>query len=288
MEQANVSNPLKEGLNVEMSKQDVRSEFKPRKVKPLHIILVIMILILFCGGIATGVYVWNKSRSSQQAQDGEEEEEQLQGEGEEEEKTCSYDGKTYGEGESFNSTDGCNTCTCDNGNVACTTETCTKEDDSNNSENGITYKVYKSNDPSFTIQVPSGWEGVDNVSGYSCTPAISAIDELGFLVEFHDETGKIPFVIYDSSYGCVIHDECVSPSPLVEIPELKYFYNKDRMQGAGYTCKVNNEAEYYLATILAYTDLVFTLEGDADLLTKEEFIELVKTFESDYIEMLQS
>lgn len=39
-------------------------------------------------------------------------------------RTCSYDGKTYNDGDTFKSTDGCNTCTCTNGAVACTKKAC--------------------------------------------------------------------------------------------------------------------------------------------------------------------
>lgn len=40
-------------------------------------------------------------------------------------KTCEYGGKTRAVGESFPSTDGCNTCSCtDTGNVACTEKAC--------------------------------------------------------------------------------------------------------------------------------------------------------------------
>lgn len=38
--------------------------------------------------------------------------------------TCTYNGKTYKEGASFPSTDGCNTCTCRKGQVACTQRAC--------------------------------------------------------------------------------------------------------------------------------------------------------------------
>lgn len=38
--------------------------------------------------------------------------------------TCNYNGKVYKEGESFPATDGCNTCTCTNGNVGCTKKAC--------------------------------------------------------------------------------------------------------------------------------------------------------------------
>lgn len=41
------------------------------------------------------------------------------------EKTCEYGGKTRAVGESFPSTDGCNTCGCtESGNVACTEKAC--------------------------------------------------------------------------------------------------------------------------------------------------------------------
>jgi len=40
--------------------------------------------------------------------------------------TCSYDGETYSPGDSFPSTDGCNTCSCSStGNVGCTKRACT-------------------------------------------------------------------------------------------------------------------------------------------------------------------
>ena len=38
--------------------------------------------------------------------------------------TCSYNGQTYQDGETFPSTDGCNTCECDDGNVGCTEKAC--------------------------------------------------------------------------------------------------------------------------------------------------------------------
>jgi len=39
-------------------------------------------------------------------------------------KSCQYNGKTYKSGESFPSTDGCNSCGCENGQVACTMMWC--------------------------------------------------------------------------------------------------------------------------------------------------------------------
>ena len=39
-------------------------------------------------------------------------------------KSCQYNNKTYKSGEGFPSEDGCNSCSCDNGNVACTLMAC--------------------------------------------------------------------------------------------------------------------------------------------------------------------
>jgi hypothetical protein len=41
--------------------------------------------------------------------------------------TCEYNGETYTEGDSFPSTDGCNTCICSNGIVSCTEIACLNE-----------------------------------------------------------------------------------------------------------------------------------------------------------------
>lgn len=42
-------------------------------------------------------------------------------------KSCTYEGKTYAHGGSFASKDGCNTCTCDKGQVQCTEKACPPE-----------------------------------------------------------------------------------------------------------------------------------------------------------------
>lgn len=39
-------------------------------------------------------------------------------------KTCEYNGNTYNDGDSFPSSDGCNTCSCSSGAVACTEKAC--------------------------------------------------------------------------------------------------------------------------------------------------------------------
>jgi hypothetical protein len=41
---------------------------------------------------------------------------------------CEYNGWAYADGESFPSSDGCNTCICSNGETVCTEMACTEED----------------------------------------------------------------------------------------------------------------------------------------------------------------
>jgi hypothetical protein len=41
---------------------------------------------------------------------------------------CEYNGWAYADGESFPASDGCNTCICSNGEVACTEMACEDED----------------------------------------------------------------------------------------------------------------------------------------------------------------
>lgn len=41
-------------------------------------------------------------------------------------KSCRYNGKTYKMGESFPAEDGCNNCSCENGEVVCTLMACNK------------------------------------------------------------------------------------------------------------------------------------------------------------------
>lgn len=42
--------------------------------------------------------------------------------------SCQYNGKSYKSGESFVSTDGCNSCGCNDGQVACTIMACEQKD----------------------------------------------------------------------------------------------------------------------------------------------------------------
>ena len=45
----------------------------------------------------------------------------------EEKLRCEYNGWAYAHGESFDSTDGCNMCSCNNGEIVCTLMACEKQ-----------------------------------------------------------------------------------------------------------------------------------------------------------------
>lgn len=42
-------------------------------------------------------------------------------------KSCDYNGNTYKSGEGFKDIDGCNSCSCDNGKIACTLMACEQD-----------------------------------------------------------------------------------------------------------------------------------------------------------------
>lgn len=42
-------------------------------------------------------------------------------------KSCDYNGRTYKSGEGFTDIDGCNSCSCENGNIACTLMACEQD-----------------------------------------------------------------------------------------------------------------------------------------------------------------
>lgn len=48
--------------------------------------------------------------------------------GDSEPQVCEYNGWAYSEGDTFESTDGCNTCSCSNGQVVCTEMACVESD----------------------------------------------------------------------------------------------------------------------------------------------------------------
>jgi len=62
--------------------------------------------------------------------------------------TCDYNNTTYNEGESFDATDGCNTCTCSEGQIGCTKIGCKSEQPPAN--NTIEFK-YTYNDQDFVL-----------------------------------------------------------------------------------------------------------------------------------------
>ena len=74
--------------------------------KSFHFIIIsllALIVIAICAGILILLYLNKNNQSGQQ---------------------CTYNGKTYQQGEGFKSMDGCNSCSCNNGEVACTLMAC--------------------------------------------------------------------------------------------------------------------------------------------------------------------
>ena len=75
------------------------------KQAAIGVVIGIILLFLCCicvSAIGALVYITNRSSSI----------------------SCVYNGKTYQNGQGFPSTDGCNTCSCSNGQIACTLMYC--------------------------------------------------------------------------------------------------------------------------------------------------------------------
>lgn len=71
-------------------------------------------------------------------------------------KTCDYNGQTYKAGQGFQSTDGCNSCSCsENGEVACTEMACMSDDEVTQTDPTANWKTYTSM-IGYSIKVPSG------------------------------------------------------------------------------------------------------------------------------------
>jgi len=102
-------------LNQQPIQEKPVSTAQPKQINKkrtlLIIIVIVFFLLLIITAIGIGAYILLiKNRDSKEV--------------ETEEKTCTYNNKTYNEGESFQATDGCNTCGCENGQVGCTFIAC--------------------------------------------------------------------------------------------------------------------------------------------------------------------
>lgn len=90
-------------------------EEKTRSNKLLIIIGFLVLLIIVLLGILA-VWLFNKDTEGGSSDDATQ-------------KNCVYAGVQYSNGARFDATDGCNTCTCENGSVSCTEIDCTQEDE---------------------------------------------------------------------------------------------------------------------------------------------------------------
>lgn len=102
---------------------------------------------------------------------------------------CSYSGGTYEHGQDFDDTDGCNTCTCTNGQVSCTTIACevepTKADTQNSASCLYEGKEYQHN---------QGFTASDGCNSCSCTDGQVACT---LLACDEDNLVDLPLVIDD-------------------------------------------------------------------------------------------
>lgn len=87
-------------------------------------------------------------------------------------KTCTYDGKTYNDGDSFEATDGCNSCFCNNGAVSCTEMYCeeeTPEGETIEPEEKIgSFEVNFSYPSDFVPTVRLCFENIEDISKHYC------------------------------------------------------------------------------------------------------------------------
>lgn len=80
--------------------------------------------------------------------------------------TCAYDGQTYQSGQSFPSTDGCNTCTCgSSGSVGCTKKACVCDPANEPDRN---YLGTPQQCMTMRYTCPSGWSPFQNSCGCGC------------------------------------------------------------------------------------------------------------------------
>lgn len=80
-------------------------------------------------------------------------------------KSCTYEGKTYADGEQFPAGDGCNTCSCDEGTIGCTLIGCNPNNAASCKVGGVVYPHGANN-----IQDPFSCNKCScNAGGLACT-----------------------------------------------------------------------------------------------------------------------
>jgi hypothetical protein len=89
------------------------SESTPQTHPQNKILIIFSLLLMIAIGISALLFIQNQSLKNQLSPS----------------KICEYEGETYGVGEGFTASDGCNTCSCtENGQIACTLMACENED----------------------------------------------------------------------------------------------------------------------------------------------------------------
>lgn len=140
-------------------------------------------------------------------------------------KTCTYNGISYNDGESFDATDGCNTCTCEDGEVACTLMACengeeTPGEDNAPSEDASNFKSIDFDllgDPSAIVQY--------SLSFKAQVPKTATVDESKHKAT---NTEPIPMVtIEDSKFILIV--QLVFEADVSEFSEAVKLFNHSQL-----------------------------------------------------------
>ncbi|MDD3661593.1 MAG: hypothetical protein PHG63_00860 [Candidatus Dojkabacteria bacterium] len=136
--------PLVPAPNIPPSQGSDTSPVPASRRNLIIFVILLAILLLTMGGIL--VYVLTSDRWQSGGENGTNEPEENEDDTDEDDLlTCTYNGVTYEDGEGFPSTDGCNSCSCTDGEVVCTLMACEDleedgEDENSEGETDVSYQ----------------------------------------------------------------------------------------------------------------------------------------------------
>ena len=184
-------------------------------------VAIVVVLILAAGAGAGGVLIYENSKDDDSNDSNQTE------------ATCTYNGKEYKEGEGFESTDGCNSCSCQNGEVVCTLMAC------ENTTGEETQDTLDINDSKLVYsKISSDKSSIYYLSNINANPLFIAdgqgldLSSNGNLIIFAERsstslTDQDTIYVYDIDKGTVIH---------------KYTIEGALVSGAGW----NSDSTYFL------------------------------------------
>jgi hypothetical protein len=180
--------------------QEKPTSQKEQKSKKGLIILLLLIIALLLCSIGTISY-WLLTRK-----DSVETQSQKQ--------ACSYNDQNYNDGDSFDATDGCNMCLCNDGNVACTETDCDQDITGDKVPTG-TFKVsfYNQVPEEHTAYVRICFENIDDLPEQYCSVGLSGITDTL-------PTGK--YYAYVMRYSTNREDDSHDPYTVINLNKCNY------------------------------------------------------------------